>query len=316
MITKQRLFVHIYVTQICNLKCKHCYYDAKPANSKVEHSLPVSDIANIIVSLCTEYDAFFDIEGGELFLRDDISKLFDILPMEYWGRITITTNGITKITITSDVILNLDEFRVSVEGHTNKLQRDIRGIDLMPVMKKCADLKSAGVQPVLRITLHKKNYRYLVEMLQYFIGQGFDKFSLYEFQSTGRGLEYKKEYVLDEVELVQVLKGLLTYPIVKETQLFKLNLNVRRTAVINTMRKELELKGYELIDLSGAASLVVDYDGSLGICPWNVGAESIGVYSPDKFILNIQHLFEKGELDHSCKHCSTIRVQANSNFIR
>ena len=221
MVAKRRLFVHIHVTPNCNLECKHCYYDAKPANFKTEYSLSIPDIASIITVLYEEYDAFFDIEGGELFLRKDISQLFNLLPPDYWGRITITTNGITKITITSGVMLKLDEFRVSVEGHTDELQREIRGIDLAPVMKTCAQLRSAGVPLVLRITLHKKNVQYLAEMLRCFIKQGFDKFSLYEFQATGRGLMHELEYALDESELAQVFGDLCAYPFAKETKLLK-----------------------------------------------------------------------------------------------
>ncbi len=315
MLTKRRLFVHIYVTPICNLKCKHCYYDAKPANSKIEYKLTISDIANIIVGLSEKYDAFFDIEGGEFFLRDDISKLFDVLPPDYWRRITVTTNGITKITITSDIILRLDEFRISVEGHTDRLQKELRGINLKPVMKTCTELRSAGIPFVLRITLHKKNFQYLVEMLQWFIKQGFDKFSLYEFQSAGRGLQHELEYALDESELVQALKELCAYPLTKNTKLIKISLSARRASSIHSIRKELEQNGYEIIDLSGVASLTVNYDGSLGICPWKVGIESIGLYDSRKFISDVQQLVEHGNLDHLCNHCSTVRIIATSDLM-
>ncbi len=313
MLTKRRLFVHIYVTPICNLKCKHCYYDAKPANSNIEHKLTISNIANIIISLCEQYDAFFDVEGGEFFLRDDVSKLFDILPPNYWGRITITTNGITKITIKSDVILKLDEFRISVEGHTDQLERELRGIDLKPVLKTCTELRSVGIPFVLRITLHKKNFQYLAEMLRWFINQGFDKFSLYEFQATGRGLQYESEYALDESELAKALTELYTYPLVKDTKLIKISLSARRVSLVHSIRKELEQNGYEIIDLSGAASLTVNYDGSLGICPWKVGIESIGLYDPRKFISDVQQLVKQGNLDHLCNHCSTVRIMASSD---
>jgi len=313
MLTKYRLFVHIYVTPICNLKCKHCYYDAKPINSKIEHALTILNIANIIVSLCDQYDAFFDIEGGEFFLRDDISELFDILPPDYWGRITVTTNGTTKITLTPDVILKLDEFRISVEGHTDELQKELRNIGLTPVMKTCSELRSAGIPFVLRITLHKKNFQYLVEMLQWFIKQGFDRFSLYEFQSTGRGRQHEVEYALGENELAQALKGLCVHPLLKDMKLIKISLSARRVSLVHSIRRELEQEGFEVVDLSGAASLTVNYDGSLGICPWKVGIESIGSYDPRKFILDVQQLVEHGKLNHLCNHCSTVRIMATSD---
>jgi MoaA/NifB/PqqE/SkfB family radical SAM enzyme len=312
MPNKRRLFVHIYVTPICNLRCRHCYYDAKPVGSKIEHSLSVLDIANIIVDLCDKYDAFFDVEGGEFFLRTDIEKLFDVLPSDYWNRITITTNGITKITIDSEVILKLDEFRISVEGHTDELQREIRGINLAPVIKTCRELKQAGIPLVLRITLHKKNFLMVKQMLEWFTEQGFDRFSLYEFQPTGRGFGHELEYALNENELTQVLQGLCMNPVNKDIKLLKLSLSERRNHLVSSLRNELNKSGYEIIDLSNAASLVVNYDGSLGVCPWNVGSEVLGYYDSSRFAFDVQKFIDTGQLDHFCRYCSSMRVRTIS----
>ena len=79
------------------------------------------------------------------------------------------------------------------------------------------------------------------------------------------------------------------------------------------MGKQLEQNGYEIIDISGAPSLAVNYDGSLRICPWDVGAESIGRYNPNKFISEVQEFVDQGRLDHLCNYCSTVRVKATSN---
>lgn len=307
---KHRLFVHIFVTPKCNLKCKHCFYDAKPVNAEIDYALSIKDIANVIATLCENYDAFFDIEGGEFFLRENIASLFDVLPQRYLPRITITTNGITNISINPDTISKLDEFRISVEGHTDELQREIRGIALSPVLKTCMDLKAQGLPIVLRVTVHKKNYLYIKDMLQFYADLGFTRFSLYEYQSTGRGVDYQKDYELSQDELLTVLKDLSKFLLVKKLDVLKLSLSSRRIELVKSMRRTLEANNFELVDLGGVASLTVDYDGSIGVCPWQVNGEKVGAYVPDEFEESINDLFMKGSLYHICNHCTSIRIQA------
>jgi MoaA/NifB/PqqE/SkfB family radical SAM enzyme len=309
MPAKRRLYVHLYVIPICNLKCIHCYYDALPLRASVDDLLTIEQMSQVIRCLCDTYDAAFDVEGGEFFLRKDISGLFDALAPNYLRYITITTNGVAKINVDPTLLSCLDEFRVSVEGHTDQLQRDIRGIKLTPVLRTCTQLMNQGVPVTLRLTLHRKNYQYVQEMLDYFIGLGFSRFSLYEYQASGRGSDYAAQYALDSSAFEYVLHQLCKGTVAEKTDVFKLSLSVRRIPIIMAFQEELREKGYEVVDLSGSASLTVEYNGVLGVCPWNVVNENIGQFRSESFLPDIQTMMDVGKLDHVCQHCSAIRVQ-------
>ncbi len=309
---KRRLNVHLYVIPTCNLKCIHCYSDALPLNSQIDRILSIEEMANIIADLCDNYDTALDVEGGEFFVRKDITTLFDILPAQYLRHITLTTNGVTKINMNPRIFGDLDEFRVSVEGHTDELQRSIRGISLRPVIKTCKWLMDNGVPVTLRITLHQKNHLYLAEMLDYYLNLGFSRFSFYEFQASGRGVPYANDYALNTAQMEDVLKQLVTTNLDDAIDVFKVSLSSRRSHMIQEYSESLRHKGLQTLDISGAASLTINYDGVLGVCPWNVTNENIGSLQINNFSFNIGELIDTGRLDHSCSHCSANRIQKYS----
>src|SRR5437764_960071 len=121
MTTKRRLYVHLYVIPTCNLKCIHCYYDALPLRTPIDRLLTIDEMSKVIRELCDTYDAYFDVEGGEMFLRRDVARLFESLPPEYLRRITLTTNGVAKVTVAPALLCAVDEFRVSVESHVDRI---------------------------------------------------------------------------------------------------------------------------------------------------------------------------------------------------
>lgn len=309
MLDKKRLNVHIYVTPICNLQCKHCSYDSWPINSVPNRLLTISEISRIIMNLCDAYEADFHIEGGEMFLREDIGALFELVPAHYWSNVTMTTNGAAKIGFDFRFLQHLGDLRVSVEGHTDALQQDIRGISLGPVLKTCSDLRSSGVPVTLRITLHKNNYNQLVEMIDHFIGLGFTSFSMFEFQSIGRGRFHEKEYVLESVELDDVLRLLCINPIPAGIETFKLSLSAKRIPFVMTYREELIARGFEIVDLSGVPSLTINYNGDIGVCPWNVGREQISTLRIGKLCTDVADYIEAGCLNHVCDYCSAISIR-------
>jgi len=268
----------------------------------------------IIRTLSNNFDAAFDIEGGEFFLRDDINELFAQLPQQYLKNITITTNGTLAKNILSRDIKYLDEFRISVEGHSDELQRDIRGISLHPVLNTGLGLISENVSVTLRITLHKKNFSALIDMLEYFTSLGFKNFSFYEFQSSGRGHSCEREYGLDQSEIEKVLQLLVENEPLSEINILKLNFNATREDLVRKYQVLLEDRNYLLLDISGIPSLTINYDGDLGVCPWNIGHDHVGKFQKASFLDDVNRYFDKGILSHECAHCSAIRVLLNNKL--
>jgi MoaA/NifB/PqqE/SkfB family radical SAM enzyme len=166
-----------------------------------------------------------------------------------------------------------------------------------------------GVPVTLRITLHQKNYQNLTAMLDHFQNLGFARFSFYEFQASGRGVPRADEYALNTVQMEEVLKQLSTTKFDNSIQMLKVSLSSRRSHMIKQFSGPLALNGLQMLDISGAASLTINYNGVLGVCPWNVVNENIGSLQIDDFPAKIRGLIDAGRLDHSCLHCSTNRIQ-------
>ena len=303
-----RLNAHLYVTPSCNLSCPFCYYDARLSTTTPPDALPISAMVEILETACDLYDARFDIEGGEMFLRRDIGDLFAGVTPKVLERLTITTNGMARVTLAPDILRQLDEVRVSVEGHTDFLQRDLRGIDLAPVLRTAELLMKAAVPVTLRITLHKNNYALVGEMLDTFVAQGFDRFSFYEFQSSGRGTALARSYSLDDSDVELVLHQLTSLPDVMQEATIKYSLSRVRASIIQSNRSRLQARGFAVVDLAGVASLTCDYDGAIRVCPWDIRSAPVGSARPNEFELELRRLMKSSALSHDCDHCSALRV--------
>lgn len=300
---KKRLNVHLYVLPVCNLKCIHCYYEAKDMNFKYNEALSIENINFIITSLIDKYDTYFDIEGGELFLRKDINNMFNSLDKKYLSRLTITTNGTVDIDYNQSYLKNLDEVRVSFEGHTDKLQKEIRGINLKKPLNTALALLNVGVPVVIRLTLHKNNFKDVNEIISFFNEKGFNRFSFYEFQSSGRGGKLNDKYLLTDENIATVLNNL---DCINKKIIFKFSFPQSRVSIIKKYTQ------YVVSYISNISSLTVDYDGNIGCCPWLIGKNNFDIFEKYTFNAVIQNLINNNQLIHNCSHCSYIRISNDS----
>lgn len=77
-ITKKRMpiFVSLFVTQRCNLKCTYCFPDSP---HRKEGDIPIDRLFKIIDDLCGIGARYITILGGEPTLRDDFDKIVDYI---------------------------------------------------------------------------------------------------------------------------------------------------------------------------------------------------------------------------------------------
>jgi len=286
---KQRLNIHLYVIPICNLNCIHCYYEAKNIKFQIKELLSIENMRYIIQTLIDNYDAYFDIEGGEIFLRDDIHFLFNSLDKKYLNRLTITTNGTIDFDINQDYFKYLDEFRISFEGETHQIQKKIRGINLTKPLNLAKKLLQNQIMPTIRITIHKKNFDKISNIIDFYSYYGFNKFSFYEFISVGRGKNYK-DFILSEDDF---------YILAKEIE--KLDNKVNYKFSFPKQRSKF-FKNY--LNISDVSSLTINYNGDIGVCPWQIGQDIFAKFDKNSFLDNIK----KQNLLHTCSYCSSIRI--------
>lgn len=304
---QKRVNFHIYCTQECNLRCKHCY---SANNINHDNRLEIHQLKSIITVLNQHYDCYFDIEGGELFTRKDIGSLFMQLTKEQLNRITITTNGTILPDIGAAYLKELDDFRVSVEGHTDELHEDMRGIPLEKIMKNCEVWKRNGVAVTLRITLNRKNKDYIHDMITEFQKRDFHKFSFYEFQSVGRGMENAEDYSLEEEDIRAIIDEIQRVcQMEKGLETVKLSLARNRSQIVEQKQKELLNNGFGVEDFSDIPALTINYNGELGYCPWELTSHTCGFYERENFLHQIEHTIKEEQEHHDCQLCTAVRIQ-------
>jgi len=299
----KKLNVHIYVTPVCNIHCKHCYYDARQEIDEVQ-MLTLDQFRSIFTELDQNYDADFHVEGGELFLRKNIPELFEALPESILKNITITTNGTIDLNAHKSYLRKVGCLRISVCGHTDEMQMELRGIKLVPVMKNIQTAVREQVPLTLRMTLHRQNYAKLLEesIIYYHKNENVKRFSLFEFQSVGRGQQFDELFTMTEKDCENVLQ------LLERIDFGDANLMVsfseRRKGIVKQYEKRLEQQGYEVRYLPTEQCLTVNYDGTVGICAWSVGNDMIGKYTTD-----METIIRDINLYHTCEHCSAITIQ-------
>jgi MoaA/NifB/PqqE/SkfB family radical SAM enzyme len=306
------LNVHLYITPLCNLKCFHCYYDARTLGDATGEMLSTSDIAFIVGSLTNHYEADIHMEGGEPFLRTDLASIMDLVPDPCWSAVTITTGGVAPITIGGDRLRKFGDVRVSLEGHTDAMQRQIRGIDLGRVLATCHQLEADGVAVTIRITLHRMNIACVPDMLSFFLDCGHSRFSLFELQPVGRGRRLD-DLFLRESDLASALDDLARLPPDPRLRSLKLSLPLGRVPLVERSAERLRQVGYDIRAMGGVPSLTINSDGEMGCSAWNITsdgpADRIGMFRREDFAEQVWLLVRGGSLSLPCRFSSEISIR-------
>jgi len=295
--------VHMYLTPLCNLSCKHCYYDALKTGDNHGRLLSSEKVVSIINWLCEHFEADLHLEGGELFLRTDLDEIFAALSPKALSALTVTTNGTVPIQVHPDKLRTLGELRISVEGHTNELQQILRPAKLETIFRTLEKLRSDSIPFTLRATLHRTIVNYFPQMMSSFIEQGVEHISLFEFQPVGRGSVDMEKYMLDASEFETVFDELAQNGPGKGIKLLKLSLSPRRIPMALARKTALEAWGFEFVDLAGIPNLTINSNGDLGVSPWRVTAR----HTKDRFA----NVFD--DADFQAKIEQSIACQTNAS---
>jgi MoaA/NifB/PqqE/SkfB family radical SAM enzyme len=273
------LDVHIYVTPRCNLSCPHCYYDALGRGRQPADLLELPEIARILTELCVRFDADISLEGGEPFMRAGLGAMLATLATPVLGRITITTNGTVRLAAPATVLRQLGGLRVSIDGHTDDLQQGLRGVDVGPVLATCVRLRQMQVAYTVRMTLYKRNVRCLAEIYRWAQANQIARLSLFEYQSSGRGIGQDLLFGASDADVDQLLEDIIATPQPDGLELVTLNLAERRVDAVLERQDALAAAGVAVHQLPDAANCTINYNGTVGVSPWMVTAHG----SPDAF---------------------------------
>lgn len=276
---KQRLDVHMYVTPRCNLACPHCYYDAFDRTRHPDNMMSLDEIASVLNGLCERFDADISVEGGEPYLRKGIEHVLSDLDQSVLGALTLTTNGTVKIRSEEKVLRHLSSLRISIDGHVDELNKELRGVELAPILATLRRLRDQEVPFWVRMTLWKRNIRALREIYDWADENGITRLSLFEYQSSGRGIGQDLLYGVTTPAADAFLDEIVELSRPDSMEMLTVNLAERRVDTVLGRRDELGGNGIEVAQLSEVPNCTINYDGTIGISPWRVTAEG----APDVF---------------------------------
>jgi len=279
----------MYVTPVCNLTCPHCYYDALTRRSRPQSELSLQQIGGILTDLCDRFDADISLEGGELFLRPGIESLLEGLSPEVLRTLTITTNGTLPIKVRPGTLRAVRDLRISIDGHTDVLQKELRGVALRPVLRTCSRLAAQEVPFTIRTTIWSKNVDRIADMLGWAADNGLDRLSLFEFQASGRGRETYDAWGVSDGQFDSLMRQLLTVTLPDSLELLKISFNATRVPPVQLLARQLVARGFAVRELAPVANCTINFDGEVGISPWRITATG----APDVFArAQIEHLME------------------------
>lgn len=125
-------FLIVFVTNKCNLRCRHCFYHENIQNRKLE-DLSITEFENLSRQFGKLYNLL--ISGGEPFLREDLAEICELFYRNNSvEKIAIPTNGFTpgaSCEATRRILDTLQgirlEINVSMDG-LEDVHDDIRGV--------------------------------------------------------------------------------------------------------------------------------------------------------------------------------------------
>jgi len=115
--------LHYYTTNICNLKCKHCYRDA----GKFKGELTTSEVKKMLSDFSKTSKGIISLTGGEPLMRKDFFEIAEY-GSTLENSLLLFTNG-TLITKENAKPLSkfFDEIQISLDGATAEVNDNIRG---------------------------------------------------------------------------------------------------------------------------------------------------------------------------------------------
>jgi MoaA/NifB/PqqE/SkfB family radical SAM enzyme len=275
--------------------------------------LRIDELVNSITWLCERFDADLHLEGGEMFLRSDVDEILAALPPQCLSALTLTTSGTVPIRVRPELLKKVGDLRISVEGHTDSLQRIMRPANLSRVKKSLAELRENEVPFTLRITLFRSNAPYVREMLEAFSEWGATRISFFEFQSSGRGNEHADEYSLSDSEFDIALTAFTERQPPVGIKLLKISLSSRRDALAEQKRHIWEPIGFKKISFSGIPNLTINSNGDLGISPWEATAHKLNDCFANLRQVDLRSEVEmrwrSGQLHQNCAHTSSLQLR-------
>lgn len=234
---KNEFHIQWHITNLCNLRCKHCYQDDFSKKYDLDWS-GLERISENTLAVLRDWNrtASIHLTGGEPLLRPELFMLLNHLDQKaIVEELGIITNGLLlgqEMVERLSVVSKLKKIKISLDGANQETNDSIRQkgtfkkvIKNLPIIKKEEDFEI-----IFMFTVMKRNFKALPSFLKLSQDLGVDGFIIERFVPWGKGRERMDE-VLNKEEWRELIETLLDLFLINEKnallpyQAFQVNFN-------------------------------------------------------------------------------------------
>jgi len=197
--------IFIYVTNSCNLKCKHCWVNA---GKKLEIEISSDEIIRTINTAIKMGLRRVKVTGGEPFLRKDLLKILKYIRKKGLN-LTIETNGTL---LNKEIVKELEKIKplvlaISLDGATPKVHDESKGVrgTYEKVLKAISLLKVYKIPIQIITTIQKHNMNQLEKIVKLSMELGISSHKIEAVSEMGRAIEMTNG-LLEADEIYQLFK--------------------------------------------------------------------------------------------------------------
>lgn len=175
----------LYVTEDCQLSCRHCYMGQRLARK----SLMSLEVAESVLRACRNLGSrYVTILGGEPTLHPELAEVVFLASTIGYEQITIDTNGVLAKRLAGIPPDLLRYVSVSLDGGTSTTHDDIRGEgSFRKALKGVQWLIENGYRVRLNCTVTKKSLHELNPLLEMAESLGISLVNFHAFTPEGNG---------------------------------------------------------------------------------------------------------------------------------
>lgn len=202
--------IYFYLTEGCNLKCRHCWIAPKYQSSETSYAFLDPDLFRSIIEQAKPLGlSGVKLTGGEPLLHPKIGELLEAVRSQGL-RLTVETNGTLcthELVEAMKVSCENPFVSVSIDGSNAETHEWVRGVEgcFSAALSGVRKLVKAGFKPQIIMTLMRRNKNEMepVVRLAETLGVGSVKFNLLQPMARGKKMHEALE-TLDIGELVEL----------------------------------------------------------------------------------------------------------------
>jgi SynChlorMet cassette radical SAM/SPASM protein ScmF len=203
--------IYFYLTEGCNLRCRHCWIAPKYQGEGNSYAALDLDLFKSIIEQAKPLGlSGVKLTGGEPLLHPRLNKILEYIYTEDLG-LTLETNGVLCTSELAEKIAACKEpfVSVSLDGADSPTHEWVRGVDgcFDAAIEGLKNLVNVGLRPQVIMTImpHNKEHMEPVVRVAEKLGAGSVKFNILQPTARGERMHFTGE-ALDIQELVDLGK--------------------------------------------------------------------------------------------------------------